>query len=113
MAQFAPRAWIASLGGDQAIMPREPGERDLQHDLAGALRPAILLLRLFETFSLQQISTSTPATSGPAAISARATCRVCSRSKTNAPRARSTAHETAPGAGVERVRARGGHGAKT
>jgi len=37
---------------DQAVMPGKAGQRDLQHDLARALRPAILLLSLFETFQL-------------------------------------------------------------
>ena len=33
-------------------MAREPGQSDLEHDLAGALRPAIRLLGFFEPFQL-------------------------------------------------------------
>jgi len=33
-------------------MPREPRQRDLQHDLAGALRPAIFFLRILEPLQL-------------------------------------------------------------
>lgn len=42
----------AAVRADQSVMAREPGQSDLEHDLAGALRPAIRLLGLFETFEL-------------------------------------------------------------
>jgi hypothetical protein len=60
-------------------MAREPRQGDLEDDLAGSLRPAILLLGLFETFQLAPISTRIPESSGPTAISARITLSFAAR----------------------------------
>jgi hypothetical protein len=58
---------------DQPVMLGEPCQGDLQNDLARPLRPTVLFLSVFEAFQLATDIDSTPATSGPTAMSARIT----------------------------------------
>ena len=52
MAEAALAAPRLAVVIDQSVVARETGEGDLEHDLAGALRPAVRLLGLFQSFEL-------------------------------------------------------------
>src|SRR5680860_1149030 len=70
MTQAAPRRLLLAVY-DQPVMPGEPGQGDLQNDLARALRPTVLSLRVLEAF---QLATDIDQhAGGPTAMSARMT----------------------------------------
>ena len=55
------------------VVPGKTGEAELQHDLAGALRPVMASLGFFQPLQLATDMTSTWESSGPTASSARMT----------------------------------------
>jgi hypothetical protein len=59
----------------QAIVPGQPIETPLQHDLGRAQRPASFALAVFSRLRKQQTSTTSPENSGPHASSVARTCR--------------------------------------
>jgi hypothetical protein len=51
MTQTSSRR-LLRLAADQAVVPGKSRQGDLKNDFAGPLRPAILLLRIFQAFQL-------------------------------------------------------------
>jgi hypothetical protein len=73
MAQAVSSSSRRPVVTDQPVMAGETGERDLEHDLGGALRPAVRLLGLLEAFQLATNVDEDAADLGPTASSARMT----------------------------------------